>query len=487
MKVGVRIMLAIAGVLSVTLAMGCCWLYTIARLGSSLDIAVNATAKKLQLVGEMRTGFQGMRAEATKTEVSLINSMVKNLAGNTGVECASCHTQDTISTQKLRFSARGQTLARDVAELGAMVGGSDRKALNTIEAGIRDWPVLYDQYMRFALEGHFPEAHDVMLDRIYPLVDQLDKTAEELQARQQSDLAGDSRDAKAAISNSRLAALSLITVSVLIGAFVVWLVLGVNRSLRQVVSEMTEVSARVTSAAHEVAGASQSLAQAASQQAASIEDTVASSQKMQSVIRESAGQARSASAVTGEADRQMSDGNEKLSQMVASMDAINSSSTQISKIIKTIEEIAFQTNILALNAAVEAARAGQAGAGFAVVADEVRNLAQRSAQAAKDTAALIEESVGVSHQGRDKLGQVDSAIRSVASSLVQVKTMVNSLEGCSQHHLQGIDQVSGALEEMSQMTQGIAANAEQNAAAGRELDSQSEALKSAADRLAQLA
>jgi methyl-accepting chemotaxis protein len=487
MKVGARIMFAVAGVLSVTLMMGFCWLYTIARLGGSLDTAVNITARKMTLVGEMRAGFQGMRAEATKTEVSLINSVVKNLASNKGEACSSCHTQDTIGSQKSKFDNRGAALSRDVAELAQMADGKDRQLLDGIADGVHEWPVLYAEYMKFALDGHFPEAHAVMLDRIYPLVEKLDKSAEELQARQQADLAAASAAAKSGVSNNRLTAFVLIAASILIGGLVVGLVRGVTRSLRRLVSEMTEVSSRVRGSAHEVSASSQSLAQSASEQAASIRETVSSSQNMQAVIRENAGQARHAAEVTGEANQQMSDGNQKLTQMSASMDAILTSSGQIAKIIKAIEEIAFQTNILALNAAVEAARAGQAGSGFAVVADEVRSLAQRSAQAAKDTAVLIQESVGVSDQGRDKLAEVARAIHSVASSMNKVKSLVNGLEGSSNQHVQGIEQMSVGLEQMSQVTQAIAAAAEQNAAAVGNLDAQSEALKCAADRLAALA
>ena len=296
MKVGARIMLAIAGGMTVTVVMGGCWLFTIARLGSSLDTAVNTTARKMQLVGELRAGFQGMRAEATKTEVSLINSMVKNLASNKGEACASCHTGDTIASQRQRFDARGAALVRAIADLGPlMAAGHDRTVLTTIEAGVRGWPALYDEYMKFALGGQFPQAHTVMLDRIYPLVEQLDKSAEELQARQESDLAAAGRDAKASISNSRIMAFSLFAAGLLTGIFVVLLARGVNLTLRQSVAEMTAVSARVRSAASEVAATSQSLAQAASEQAVSIEDTASSSQKIQSVIRDNAAEARNAS------------------------------------------------------------------------------------------------------------------------------------------------------------------------------------------------
>ena len=258
MKVGARIMFAVVGVLSVTLIMGSCWLYTIARLGGSLDTAVNVTARKMALVGDMRTGFQGMRAEATKTEVSLINSVIKNLATNKGDECSSCHTQDTIAAQKAKFDNRGAALTRDVADLTQLADGKERQLLDGIAAGVHEWPVLYAEYMHFALDGHFPEAHSVMLDRIYPLVERLDKSAEELQARQQADLAAASVAAKSGISNNRITAFALIVASILIGGLVVGLVRGVTRSLHRVVAEMTDVSSRVRGSAHEVAVSSQS-------------------------------------------------------------------------------------------------------------------------------------------------------------------------------------------------------------------------------------
>jgi methyl-accepting chemotaxis protein/methyl-accepting chemotaxis protein-1 (serine sensor receptor) len=159
------------------------------------------------------------------------------------------------------------------------------------------------------------------------------------------------------------------------------------------------------------------------------------------------------------------------------MNEINDSSEKVSRIIKVIDEIAFQTNILALNAAVEAARAGEAGLGFAVVADEVRNLAQRCAQAAKDTAALIEESITRSNEGRTKVNQVAGAIQLVASDSANIKTLVDEIKMGSQEQARGLDQVSKAVLQMEKMTQTNAANAEESASASEELNSQSQALK----------
>jgi methyl-accepting chemotaxis protein/methyl-accepting chemotaxis protein-1 (serine sensor receptor) len=165
------------------------------------------------------------------------------------------------------------------------------------------------------------------------------------------------------------------------------------------------------------------------------------------------------------------------------MDDINESSSKISKIIKVIDEIAFQTNILALNAAVEAARAGQAGMGFAVVADEVRNLAQRCAQAARDTTSLIEDSVSKSTGGKDKLGLVAASIKQTAEEFAKVRMLVDQVASGSGQQSDGIDQIRTALSQMEQVTQTSAANAEESAAAAEQLNAQSEALKDLVIRL----
>jgi methyl-accepting chemotaxis protein len=206
-------------------------------------------------------------------------------------------------------------------------------------------------------------------------------------------------------------------------------------------------------------------------------------EEMSAMTRQNATNSQEAATLMASVDRQVMQSNDALAETVQSMARIRESSTKVSKIIKTIDEIAFQTNILALNAAVEAARAGEAGMGFAVVADEVRNLAQRSAQAAKDTAALIEESTHNAQQGASQVEQVASAFSSITSAVTQVKTLVDEVSSASRQQAQGIDQVTQAVAQMEKVTQATAATAEESAAASEELSAQAETSRRFVTRL----
>ncbi len=268
-----------------------------------------------------------------------------------------------------------------------------------------------------------------------------------------------------------VAALLAVLLGAAIGFFIVR---GTNQVLRGAVTDLREGSEQVVSAAGQVSSSAQSLSQGATEQAASLEETSASMEEMASMTRKNAENATQAATLVAGVAQQVTDSNAALTEMVSSMAAIKESSNKVAKIIKTIDEIAFQTNILALNAAVEAARAGEAGMGFAVVADEVRNLAQRSAQAAKDTAGLIEESIVRSQEGAEKVQEVATAIGAITESVTQVKGIVDEVRQASQQQTQGIDQVSQAITQMEKVTQTTAATAEESAAASEELNAQAE-------------
>ena len=258
-------------------------------------------------------------------------------------------------------------------------------------------------------------------------------------------------------------------------AFFYWITTwSITRPASVLLAGMKSVSLDVVSAAGQVAVSSQSLSQGATEQAASLEETSASMEEMASMTRRNAEHSQKAVAVMADVDRQVTQSNGALGVMVTSMTAITESSNKVAKIIKTIDDIAFQTNILALNAAVEAARAGDAGLGFAVVADEVRSLAQRSAQAARDTAVLIEESIARSQHGSQNLASVAHSIEEITGSVGTVRTLILEVGDASRQQAQGIDQVAAAITQMEKVTQSTAATAEETAAASEELNAQAE-------------
>ncbi len=258
---------------------------------------------------------------------------------------------------------------------------------------------------------------------------------------------------------------------------VLWFTRGITLPINQIIDGLGEGSNQVAAASSQVSSSSQSLAEGASEQAASIEETSSSMEEMASMTKKNAENARHADSLMGEANQVVTQANESMTQLTRSMEDISNASEETSKIIKTIDEIAFQTNLLALNAAVEAARAGEAGAGFAVVADEVRNLAMRAADAAKNTAELIEGTVKKVSEGSELVAKTNDAFGTVAVSAGKVGELVSEISEASSEQSKGIEQVNIAVSEMDKVVQQNAANAEESASASEEMNAQAEQLK----------
>ncbi|OGP74763.1 MAG: hypothetical protein A2Y80_03630 [Deltaproteobacteria bacterium RBG_13_58_19] len=252
---------------------------------------------------------------------------------------------------------------------------------------------------------------------------------------------------------------------------------AITRPLNRISEGLSEGADQVAAASSQVSSASQSLAQGASEQAASLEETSASLEEMAAMTRANADNANEANILMTEAGRVVHQADQSMTDLIKSMQEVSTASEETAKIIKTIDEIAFQTNLLALNAAVEAARAGEAGAGFAVVAEEVRNLAMRAAEAAKNTANLIEGTVGKVKQGSDLVGKTGEAFSQVATSSGKIKELVAEIAAASAEQAQGVDQINKAVGEMDSVTQQVAANAEESAAASEEMNAQAEQMK----------
>ena len=247
--------------------------------------------------------------------------------------------------------------------------------------------------------------------------------------------------------------------------------------------QVANSSQTLAGAAEQVASSSQKLAEGASEQAAAIEETSASLEEMSSMIHSTARNADLAKSLAGDAQTSAQMGLSSMAQMTNAMAAIEHSSNQVVKIVKSIDEIAFQTNILALNAAVEAARAGEAGAGFAVVAEEVRSLAQRSAAAANESATKIEASILNSKQGSECLKSVGESFNLIESKIKETDNLVAEIALAAKEQAQGIEHITMAIQEMSKVAQNSAISIEQMSKVAQSSADNTEEIASAAEEM----
>ena len=460
MNIGKKLILSFAGLLAVAFGLGVSSLFSIGRLAVALETATNATAKKVFLIVEL----QGQLFRMRSCQRGVMLFAMHNLP-------------DKVQSNKQEFESRAAGVEQIVREIKPLlVTEAGRESLAFIDTELSNFKQYFEQVAAAAMDGNAKGALEIYTDHSVLSLDSLEKSADKLVELQKELIRESSTQGAQTSSRARWIAWIFLLVALGISAIPLTVALQTTKQLRGVAADLGEGAQQIASASGQIASSSQSLAQGASEQAASLEETSSSSQEITSMTQKNAENTQAVATVMSEVAQHVQAGNRTLEEMVVSMREITASSDKISKIIKVIDEIAFQTNVLALNAAVEAARAGEAGMGFAVVADEVRNLAQRSAQAAKDTAALIEESITKSNEGGKKLERVTEFISFFTASAAKVKTLVDEVNLGSQEQSRGIEQISKALGQMDQVTQGTAASAEQSASASEEMSAQAEAL-----------
>jgi methyl-accepting chemotaxis protein len=455
--IGKRMIVGFSGVIAVVLALGAfafVRLVTIGHAGSTItEVAlpgVAAMGEISRLVRDNRAMIVEHMLSPTPQRKDAIEAAMKTTAGQ--IDTLGKAYEETVREPE------GQRLIDAVAGF--------RQSYRDVRENV---------VLPLSRENKTAEAFDAFENQFKPvMLKYFDALQAEVEYNSRNGIAY-GHDIDLAVGSAKVGIIVGLLAAVLVSAGLAFVIVSsTNTALRMSLTELSNGAHEVVQAAGQVSISAQSLSLGAAQQAASLEETSASMEEMASMTRQNAANATLAATLVTNVTQQVTDSNAALGHMVASMSAIKASSSKVAKIIKTIDEIAFQTNILALNAAVEAARAGEAGKGFAVVADEVRNLAQRSAQAAKDTAALIEESIARSHEGTGNVTEVATAIGAITGSVAGVKGIVDEVREASQQQTQGIDQVAQALARMEKVTQTTAATAEQSAAASEELNAQAE-------------
>jgi methyl-accepting chemotaxis protein len=354
----------------------------------------------------------------------------------------------------------------------------DKELLAGVKENLAAVVQLSEKAVTLGMANKNQEASDVVIHEV--LAPQT-KTLQLLQSfsDHQQELAIKDGEASAqAASGGKTLLLSLGVAASVLGLLMAFFItLSITGPIGRVIEGLTEGADQVASGSAQVASASQELAEGASEQAASIEETSSSLEEMASMTKQNATNANQANDLMNKTRQVVEQANDSMVHLTASMEEISKASEETSKIIKTIDEIAFQTNLLALNAAVEAARAGEAGAGFAVVADEVRNLAMRAAEAAKNTANLIEGTVRKIKGGSDVVQKTGTEFSEVQISAAKMGELIGEISAASSEQAQGIGQISKAVSEMEHVVQRNSANAEESASASEEMSAQAEQMK----------
>ena len=341
-------------------------------------------------------------------------------------------------------------------------------------------------YAASSLEG-MHKANEVFASQTKPSLEHVQTLLGQIRSEVKNNVMTD-ETMLAAAQKTKLTVTVIGAISIIVGILLASLIArGIIKALTSIIASLNEGADQLNDAAGQLSASAQELASGSSEQASSLEQTSAALQQMAAMTRANAENSKQADVLSNKARSGAEEGDRSMSQLTSAMTELDESSGEISKIIKVIEEIAFQTNLLALNAAVEAARAGEHGKGFAVVAEEVRNLAQRAAQAARETTGLIENSVVKTKEGSNVSGLVANSFGVIVQEITEVTGLINNISNASTEQAEGVEQLNSAVAQIDKVTQQSASGAEESASAAEELSAQATNMKTMVDELAAMA
>jgi methyl-accepting chemotaxis protein len=470
MTIGKKLMFSCSALATLVVSMGLFSLVLMRQVGHELTESNTHGAKRLQLLGEIQ-GFSGKLRGAVRGVLFYSRTPRHDLAERSAREFK-------------QFSDKVNEASKELELLES--GEAEREAARTQRAAVTDWLPIAAEIERLCSSGDHDAALTIAAVKSVPQADKLDRMTDlldqaELKSQQRTKERGEAIQRRAI-----WATLTCILAGLTVLGFVVAMILQVTKELRGMSSELSSGAAQIYAASDSVASSSQSLAQSATEQAASLQRTSDSAAGITGSALSNARAAEKATGFIGQAESLGKEVGQAVQAMHQSIDEIGKSTSEVSRITKTIEEIAFQTNILALNAAVEAARAGEAGAGFAVVADEVRALAQRSSAASKSTSELIAQCVASAEVGKGRLEALTTSFERSTAIQSSIKQTAEGIAGSSRQQALAVTEIGEAINQMTTVTHSTAAHSEESAAASEELSAQAATFDAIVTRLRQM-
>jgi hypothetical protein len=481
-SLGRKLAISFGAILAVVAVLSFSSWRSIGSVGGKLEAVAGTSTTETGLIGDVSEAFQDMHDHAKRSQLAhAIQHLEQGSA--TGV-CSSCHTVEAPDKDRAEMDEAGERVQSYVAALRSMMTSADGlRALDQIEKDAAETRRLYGQYVAEMGAGRFESGHAIVTEQLLPLRKNIDTAAAQLVTAHRTGLEGMAQEGRQTGSRSRWLVLGLIGLAALVTVGVVITLRRTSRGLHQITVDLGQSARQVAGMAGEVSAGSQSAAQGASEQAAKLREVTASGAEVNDTAHRNAEKAGLSAELSKEFSHSLTDANQRLMQLLTAMGEIQQTSERVANIVRLIDGVAFQTNILSLNAAVEAARAGESGLGFAVVASEVRNLAQRSADAARETAGLIDEAIAAARNGMERLEGVSAAFQSLTEGAGRVAALAGELRTGSLEQARQMEQITERIDQIQSLTESASTVAEEGARAGESLNSEADGLTHMVSRL----